>query len=238
MIIGVCDDMKVWRDMEIECLERVKDEIDEVFEYKTFESGEAVVEYQDIIDILLLDVELGGINGIETMRLLENRDNVRAILFVSGYEKYVFSAFGTKTRGFLCKPIEYEQMAREIKRVINYWNNKQYIEISTEKGLMYFDIEDIAYVCAESNYVRIFTKSENYLIYGNLKFWEERLAKYDIIRVHKSYLVNLEYVLSMQDNIMIRTREEPIPIGRRYRDTSRKLNTEYKLKKLREERAL
>lgn len=238
MVIGVCDDLEIWRNKEIECLEQLKGEIDEDFQYKIFESGEEVIECRDTIDILLLDIEMGGINGIETMRLLEGSDNVKAILFVSGYEKYVFDAFGTKTRGFLCKPIEYEQVSRTIRRIINCWKNKQSVEIPTENGSMYFDIEDIMYICAESNYVRIYTKSENYLVYGNLKYWEEKLMKYDIIRVHKSYLVNLEYVLSMQDNVIMRTKKDPIPLGRRYRDTSRKLNTEYLLKKLRAERAL
>lgn len=235
MVIAVCDDMDIWRDEEIKCVERLKSEINEDFQCIAFSSGKEVLEYSEHIDILLLDVEMPEMNGIETMKLLEDNDNVRAILFVSGYDSYVFDAFSSKTKGFLRKPLDYEMLAREIKIIINQWKRKERkIEIATVNGLMTQLVDDIVYMYAASNYVKLYTKNNEYMLYGNLKYWEEKLEKYNIVRVHKSYLVNLENVWSIKNDVEMSDRKLHIPLGRKYRDSSRRLYKEHILEKFRE----
>lgn len=90
MIVGICDDEKVCIDMTYECCEKLKEDLGLVFKYKIFNSGEQVLECKEEIDILFLDVELTGINGLETMKLLENRANVKHIVFMSGHSNYVY----------------------------------------------------------------------------------------------------------------------------------------------------
>lgn len=236
MVIGICDDYELTREAEIKYLEQLEEEIGVEFEYVTFGSGEEVLAYRGAIDILLLDIELPGINGIDTMRVLEDYDNVRAILFVTGYDSYMGEAYSTKTYGFIHKPIKYECISKEIRIILNKWERKQRkIELTTVDGPIMQILDDIMYVYAEKNYVRLFAKNRDYLLYGNLKNWQVYFEQYNIIRVHKSYLVNLENVLDINKDVELKDMEKHIPLGRKYRDSGRQLYNEYRFKRIREE---
>ena len=113
MYIGICDDEIKCAEETRECCEKVRKELNQKFEYQMFRSGEELLIYEKDIDILFLDIEMQGMNGIDTMKLLESRDNIKNILFVSSHPDYVFDTFGVKTRGFICKPLEYNRFARE-----------------------------------------------------------------------------------------------------------------------------
>ncbi len=236
MVIGVCDDMDVWRKEEIRCLDQMKNELEEELKYVEFSSGREVIEYTGNIDILLLDIEMPEMNGIETMRILEDNDNVRVILFVTGYDSYVFDAFSSKTRGFIKKPVNYDELAKEIKIIIHQWKRKQRkLELKTVDGMCSIYLDDILYVYGEKNYVKLFAKNNEYMMYGNIKCWEDILEQYDIVRIHKSYLVNLQNVSSIQLDVKLKNIVKMLPLGRKYRDISRKLYDEYRIRRMREE---
>ena len=103
-----------------EYCETVSQEIGIKFVFYIFASGEEVLKCKENIDILLLDIEMTGMNGIETMHILEDMDEIKNILFVSGYSDYIHESFGVKTKGFVCKPIEYNRLKNEIEKTIMY----------------------------------------------------------------------------------------------------------------------
>ena len=160
MNIGICDDEKICLDRMIECLDKASKALETEFQYKSFLSGEELLKSNENIDILFLDVEMDGISGIETMRLLESKENVKFIIFASSHSEYVFESFGTKTMGFLCKPVEYEKVLKEIKKVIEKINAKKQIEpveINVDGRNVFISPEDIVYISGEKNYVKVST---------------------------------------------------------------------------------
>ncbi len=235
MVIGICDDFPLWREQARGCIEQLKVGLYEEVKCVEFESGKEVLAYKGPIDILLLDIEMPEMNGIETMEILEDYDNVKDILFITGHDSYVYKAFGTKTRGFLCKPLKQEELSDEIKRIINRRKRKERrIELETTEGVISQVADDILYVNGAENYVWLVTKYRRYMMYGSIKYWQEVLEKYDIIRVHKSYLVNLENVYSIKKDVEMNDKEVRIPLGRKYRDISREKYQDYTFKKFRE----
>lgn len=234
MIIGICDDEQKSIELLVEYCERVKAELHMGFSYITFSSGEEVLKYDGGIDILLLDIEMDGANGIETMRKLENYDNIKNILFVSGYSEKVFEAFGVKTRGFVCKPVDYDRFAGEIRKIVESEKHSEIIELPEKSQTQYIKIDDIIYLSGEGKYVRIVTANREYLICGSLKEWKLKLEKYDIIQVHKSYLVNLDYVKNLKDLVDLIDVEKQLPVGRKYKDVCRQMYREYTFRKFRE----
>lgn len=233
MVIGICDDEQKSVDIIKEYCDKLQSEIGEDFVYRIYMSGVEVLECADDIDILLLDVDMDGLNGIETMKQVENGDKIKNILFVSGYSEHVFDAFGPKTRGFICKPVEYDRFSEEVRKIINK-KKSEIIEISQDGTEVFIDIVEIVYLLSEKNYVRIVTTKEEYLIYGNLKYWEDKLEKYNIIRVHKSYLVNLDYVSNIRKMVTLTETGRQIPVGRKYKEESKNKYKEYLFKKFRE----
>ena len=234
MIIGICDDEKLCIDRTLECCERAKADLDIEFKYITFSSGEELLKSKEHIDILFLDVEMDGISGIEAMKQLEEKDNVRYIIFASSHSEYVFESFGFKTMGFLCKPIEYEKFYKEIKKVVDKFKNVEPIEINVDGREVLVSPEEIMYVTGEKNYVRVVTRKEEYFTYGNMKAWEEKLEKASVIRIHKSYLVNLKYVSNISDVASFVGIADELPVGRKYKEEARAKYKDYLLKTFRE----
>lgn len=197
LIIGICDDEQKSIEITKECCERVSKELGIPFIYQIFMSGEEVLNCDRMIDILLLDIELNGMNGIETMHIIEDMDVIGNIIFVSGYPNYLHEAFGIKTKGFVCKPIEFDNIKMEFERTITYIKkgiNKQIVEVNVNNRIIPIDLENIVYVQGKGRYVTIVTDTQSYLVTENIKVWEQKLSDSMIQRIHKSYLMNFKYV--------------------------------------------
>ena len=234
MIVGICDDEKICIERTLECLEQAKKELCMDFKCITFSSGEELLKSKEHMDILFLDVEMDGISGIEAMKQLEEKDNVNYIIFASSHSEYVFDSFGFKTMGFLCKPIAYDKFIKEVKKILNKLANVEPIEINVDGKNVLISPDDIMYVLGERNYVRVVTRQNEYLTYGNMKSWEEKLIKSSVIRVHKSYLVNLKYITNISDVATFINISDEIPVGRKYKEEARGKYKEYLLKTFRE----
>lgn len=234
MIIGICDDEKLCIDRTLECCEQAKAALGVDFEYITFSSGEELLNSKEHIDILFLDVEMGGISGIEALKQLEEKDNVNYIIFASSHAEYVFESFSYKTMGFLCKPVECDKLYKELKKLVDKMKSIETIEINVDGRDILISPDDIMYISGEKNYVRVVTRKDEYLVYGNMKSWEEKLVKASVIRIHKSYLVNLKYITNIADVASFMDREDELPVGRKYKEEARGKYKDYLLKTFRE----
>ena len=233
MVIGICDDEIRCAEETMECCEKVKEMLQQEFEYQIFNSGEQLLKYKGDIDILFIDIEMKGISGVDTMKILEDKNNIKNIFFVSAHSDYVFDTFGVKTRGFICKPIEFNRFLKEIKKVVGRRQDNTAVEISVCGKKAYISVDSILYFSGEDKYVRMVTEDNKYLVNGSLREWESKLSEYHFARVHKSYLVNLKYVSDIRDVVKLISGKEQLPVGRKYRETSRRLYKEYTLKRFR-----
>lgn len=237
MIIGICDDEEKCRDILIEYCDRIEADMEEKFEYIQFGSGEEVLAAEEELEILLMDIEMDGINGIDTMKKLDNYSNIKNIIFVSGYPEKVFEAFGLKTRAFIQKPVDYNKLAEEIKKIADRQRKREIIEItSLNRQVYYIEAESIVYISGEKDQSRIFTENAEYYADGSIKYWEEKLSKHNIVRVHKSYLVNLRFVSRLDECVTFTVDKDKITVGRKYREESREVFRSYRMNRLKEER--
>lgn len=233
--IGICDDEYVCRQLLFEYCQNIGKDLNENFRYQMFGSGEEVLAYHEDIDILLLDVEMTGENGIEVMKKIEKSFNIKNILFVSGYSQHVYDSFSLKTRGFICKPVVYERFKYEIEKIIEMCQvDRDIYELVLSSGTIYVSSDEIVLIEVQGKYLKIYTKEKYFDIRGSLSEWEIKLRKHNVIQVHKSYLVNLNYVKNIKDVVTFICVDIEVPLGRKYRDTSRIAYKEYILKNFRE----
>lgn len=237
--IGICDDNKKDRQyLERLCVQYF-DKVCEKYVVVFFESGEEILEYcnqrdNKRIDLLFLDIEMCGISGIEVKNRILKRTAVWRIVFVSCYKEKVFDSFGLKTLGFVVKPVGYADVEKWISFVLQELKEEVYIELNHsltgEKVIV--RLEDLEYIKADRNYTDVYLHSEyedareRLLLSDSIGVIEKKLQNYSVIRVHRSYLVNLINVTKVGRCIKVRDMEAEIPIGRSYR--------EYVLKKYRE----
>ena len=155
-------------------------------------------------DVVFLDIEMPNENG---MALLANYDIIPFnVVITTAYEKYALEAFYFGACDYLLKPYNPERLIKSCERkkqsqeitITNPINNSlRKITIPTLEGYVIVDIDDIEYCKAEANYTKVFFKSDkSILVSKNLRKFEDILTPYQFLRIHRSYLVNVKYIVA------------------------------------------
>lgn len=245
--VGICDDSK-------EDIQRLKAVIEPIFaeigqECKMYEYSSGEIFYDELsqnselqIDLLFLDIEMSGVDGISLRdKLIKNRQ-VWRIIFVSNHDESVMDAFGLKTVGFVSKPADRKILAAKIGNVIREYNADRIVELpSARNGNRFFMTEKIAYFLAEGNYSTVYTTdeegriNESELICCKLIDIERKLDGDGFTRIHKSYYVNMNNVTGVSGNVTFRDSSVILPIGRKYREIVKEKYYDFILTKAREQ---
>ncbi len=218
LYIGICDDEDYF-------IQQIKFAIDSYLEekYDNYEcllmhSGEELLEYKgETIDLLFLDIQLSGMNGIEIMNKVLHSNKVWRIVFVSSYEEEVWNSFSMKTLGFCRKPIVEEEIAKYIKIVLSELRKDFLIKFKENDDSTYVKLSELYYIEAEGSYIKLFTAKGSFIISGKIGDWEKKLLDHHICRIHKSYMVNLMYAKVEGNVVIVSPINEKLTIGRLYK---------------------
>ncbi len=226
--IGICDDDERYRaELVGLCNECIKSQNLEC-EIIQFSSGEEVLAYEgDKICLLILDIEMGKIDGIEVMRCLEKSSMVWRIVFVTSHEECVWDSFGLKTLGFATKPINNDKLEKWINIAVRENKERQLIEFETTQGNVYKYVDEICYIKACGNYSLLYDGNSEILVDGILKIWQDKLRDTTIHRIHKSYLVNFEYIKKLHSDKVVMQDGTELNVGRLYREKTNSLYKEF-----------
>lgn len=161
-------------------------------------------------DLLFLDIELT--DGIAFDLLSEIKDLSFHVIFITAFDQYAIQAIRHSAIDYLLKPIDPELfikavnkarqinvnndlLAKQVKILIDNKNNFNKIALPTIDGLRFINIDDIIYCKSEANYTWVYLKNnESFLVTKTLKEYDETLSKNNFVRVHQSYLININYV--------------------------------------------
>ena len=215
--IGICDDEKEYRD-------RLKEQCGAFFEvqkqecqFVEFASGEEVLAYQgDKIHLLFLDIEMPGMSGLEVMKNIRKGDLIWRVVFVTSHKELKWDTIDLKTLAFLEKPIDQIGVETCIRTVLRENQENINIDIKTVEGVCYLNLDQIIFIQAQGNYIVICTKEDEITGYESIKVMEAQLEGTSMVRTHKSYLVNLQYVEKITGVTLQMTNGSTIPIGRKY----------------------
>lgn len=245
MIIGICDDRREEREQLFSLCDRYAKDTKEACECVMFSSGEEVLAYCENsenpgIDLLFLDIEMNGMSGIELKEAVVKENKIWRIVFVTSHLESALDAYGIKTIGFVPKPPAYDQIEKKLQIVADELKENVTLTIKGYKGdVLRVKLEDVAYLKAAGSYTEIYTYSGcpengNYVLSTKkLGEIEKNLQGLPIVRVHKSYLVNMEHVLEVGASVKLRDMEEDIPIGRSYKEAVKCRFYEYGRDKIR-----
>ncbi|WP_040330510.1 LytR/AlgR family response regulator transcription factor [Clostridium ihumii] len=201
--IAICDDEKCTcsaiENIVLEYGEEKNLEIDT----EVFYSGEKLCDYlekNDYFDIIFLDIELENLNGVEVGRFLRNtlKNQTTQVIYISSKESYAMKLFKIRPLDFLIKPI----VDKEIKEVLNSAFNlidkeNEFFDFSIRKALYRIPLKEILYFTSEGKKIKIVTMNdkEEQSFYDKLEDVRDRLPKDKFLLIHKSYLVQFNYIM-------------------------------------------
>jgi DNA-binding LytR/AlgR family response regulator len=237
--IGICDDIDKARQTIFSLCETYFNEYKIKHKYVFFSDGEDVLFYCendkiDQIDLLFLDINLPGISGIALKDEVLTNKKIQRIVFVTNYSNKIYNTFSRKTIGFIPKPPLFNMVKKMLDITIKEIEENIAISIKNYDGtITQLLLNDIVYFKASGCYTEIITKaalnnSENYILstkkMGDL---EKEMKSHPIIRVHRSYMVNLENVIRFREKILLEDIAFEIPVGRLYKEQARMKYLEY-----------
>lgn len=195
--IAICDDEKNVLNKAKEIIENYKNK---EIKIETYCSGEELIENYSKLDILFLDIDMKGINGIETAKIIRAKDKLVKIIYVTNYTDYTSSAFGVHAFGYILKPFEEKEIHHHINEAISYMYEEvdEVLEFNTTEGIVRVNLKDIYYFEYKLRKVLMKTKDYTYTIKQKISDIANRMEKYDFTIPHKSFVISLYNVKSVK----------------------------------------
>ncbi len=173
------------------------------------------------IDLMFLDVSMPELTGIEFIKSL---DNPPLVILVTSSTEHAVEAFEYNVLDYLVKPAEYARFlkavnkAKEKYEAIQVGNeNSNEIFVKSDFKIVRINLDDVLFVEALADYVIINTVNGKYIVHSTMKGMESKLPNNKFIRVHRSYIVNLNRIDSIEDSCVVITKKI-IPIGASHKD--------------------
>jgi len=191
------------------------------------------------IDLVFLDIQMPDLTGIQFLKIANNK---ASYILTTAYSQYALESYDLNVSDYLLKPIAFDRFYKAVEKVHNQHKNnaepvavaaplapasapvaaevqtvQDFIFVKTEHKIQKIELDNILYIEGLKDYISIFTKAERVITLQNMKRMEETLPKSQFIRVHKSYIIALDKIESIERS-RITICGKIIPIGDTYRD--------------------
>lgn len=233
--IGICDDDKVFCDNLAHLVNMFSQQERLIINIEYFHSGEALIDYMEEhppFHLLFLDIEFKGINGVGVGKTIRDRfkNEMTQIVFVSIKENYAMQLFRIRPLDFLIKPVCRESVFNvmsEYRRLFDGGNT--FFNYHIGKSIYSLAEDEIRYLMCEGKKVKMVTNEGIKEFYDTMSNVEKRISNDKFYIVHKSYIVNVNYVKEFRPNEVIMVDGEKIPISQLYRKKIREKILEWSI---------
>ncbi len=215
MTAAVCDDEKILCGQIEQLIKKTAPDC----RVLRFSSGEAFLHANVPVDILFLDIRLGGMDGIETAKALREKQNNTVLIFLTGCREYVFEAFDVSAFHYLLKPVDERKFQDVFAKALAEAEQR----CRMEDGLLLLKSRgrhislfrnDILYIESQNRKVYVHTRRDVLEIRADLKDLEPELGP-AFCRCHKGYLVHMGYIAEYEKDRILLTNGESAYLSRR-----------------------
>lgn len=175
------------------------------------------------IDILLLDIQMPDITGMELLKSLKNKP---AVILTTAYSEYAVDAFTLGVSDYLLKPFDYARFLQAINKVVDNHvidrtadeSNNDFLMVKADYKLYKINYDELLFIEGQHEYVTFHTKTKRITALYSLKNLEDTLPKDKFVRTHKSFIVSIKNIEDI-DKTTVTVSGNKIPIGASYRDS-------------------
>ena len=158
------------------------------------------------IDLLFLDIQMPGTSGVQLADTLQKLKKPPVIVFVTAFSEYAAEAFELDAADYVLKPVEQDRLEKALDKVENALNARRPAVAEPVRRIQgerngkrtYIPVTDIAYIEARADYASAHTETGTYLVNDSISVLERRLANEGFLRVHRSFLVNIDDVRDVE----------------------------------------
>ncbi|SEM29414.1 two component transcriptional regulator, LytTR family [bacterium A37T11] len=183
-------------------------------------------------DLVFLDVQMPELTGIQFLKIINGKCPV---ILTTAYPQYALDGYDLNVVDYLLKPIAFDRFYKSVQKVLQSWPSSapiqhpvlqhaqpehkptDFIFVKTEHKIQRVDLDNILYIEGLKDYISIFTVTERVITLQNMKRMEDTLPENRFVRVHKSYIVAMDKIASIERG-RIFISDKVIPIGDTYRD--------------------
>lgn len=202
---------------------------------ETFTNALAAIELLKTrkVELIFLDINLPQISGLDFLKTLEHAPQ---IIITTAYSNYALEGYELNVLDYLLKPISFERFLKAVNKVhrprtkIDREEHKReviengYTFEKADNTLYKIEYDKIHYIESDRDYVNVVTREKKYVFRQPLKYWELKLPQNNFMRVHKSFIINMNEIVHVYGN-SIQIVDKTIPIGRNYKtDFMEKIN--------------
>ncbi|RII34247.1 DNA-binding response regulator [Clostridium chromiireducens] len=216
--IAICDDIIEELETISSCVSKNIKELDIPFKISSFSEGQDLLEHinssKQNFDIIFLDVYMKFSNGIDIARRIRDFDKECKIIFITSSKEHAVDSYDVSALHYILKPINEEKLTNAIKIAIESLTkeNKHFV-IMNKKGNYRISYKDILYAESKARIVNIYLKSSEVIsFYSKLEDFFQSLKDERFLRCHKSFFVNMDYILKIESNSAFMCNNVIIPI--------------------------
>lgn len=201
--IALVEDDRIYREELMQFLQRYERESGEKFRITTFTDGDEIVDgYACDFDIILMDIVMKYMNGMDAAERIREMDSEVVIIFITNTPQYAMKGYLVDALDYVLKPITYFSFSQRIDRALSRMKkrSKKYLSIPHKGGVKKLDVSQVTYVEVRDHDLIFHTTEADVLSKGTLSDVEQALEQQNFFRCNKCYLVNLEYVEGVQNN--------------------------------------
>jgi two-component system LytT family response regulator len=204
-----------------------------VAECRSAIEAQQVIDQQQV-DAIFLDINMPGLNGLDFAKSMQDHSKGPIMVFTTAYSEYAIEGYKANAVGYLLKPYsfdEFETAAQKVKDIMEIRHqssaevsadpNDNVIYVKSDYRIVRIDISSIRYIEAMSEYLRISCddKEKPVIVLLSMKKIEEHLPTNTFMRIHRSYIINLNKIREVKKNHVILEGDASLPIGDNYKDT-------------------
>lgn len=231
--VAVVEDEKMFRDKLLQCLKRYGEENGVAFDIQQYVNGsEFVFQYHSGFDMILMDIQMPMMNGMDAARSIRKKDKEVVIVFITNMANYAVQGYEVEALDFIVKPFTYEVFKFRIDRIMARISQKKSgysVLLSSNNEVYRINVADLLFVEVDRHSLIYHASKQQICVRGTMKETEAVLAQHGFCKCSQSYLVNLRYITRVEpDDVYLG--DVQIHISRGFRKELIRALTEYTAK--------
>lgn len=216
MQVAICDDEVEFRNELKNLLLEYKREKRIQIDIYEFKNGNSLLDSKIIFDIVFIDYQMPGLDGLETAKAIRLKNCICSIIFITNYPQFVFDSFEVQPFRFFTKPLDANKLKTAMDNYLRQQKLLNPILIVEDGEQKTINSESIIYLEGDGKYCLVRTKDHVFKSSKTLSKVQELLPQHCFYRIHKSYVVNMYCISSIVGNEVLLINGEKARIGREH----------------------